>query len=154
MASSLYEADFYAWTRDQSEKLRALFVDRANLPLDFENLAEEIESVGRRDRRQLHSRMARIIERLLKLGEWTLPEPRNGWENSGREERDSLDLLFEQSPSLRPVAGEELTPAFRRAARHVEQKLVELCIDPLPRDCPYTLDQVLSETWWPEPRDR
>ena len=152
--ASLYETDFYAWTQEQSETLRAVFAQRVNLPLDFENLAEEIESVGKRDRRELHSRMARIIEHLLKLGESTLGEPRNGWQNSVRAERSGLDQLFDQSPSLRPVAGEELAPAFRRATRRLDHQVIELCMDPLPRVCPYELDQVLSETWWPEPRDR
>lgn len=152
--ASLYETDFYAWTREQSDKLRLLFADRANIALDFEHLAEEIESVGRRDRRELHSRLARIIEHLLKLGESRLQEPRNNWQNSVRAERDSLEQLFEQSPSLRAAASEELGDAHCRATRRLEHQLIELSMDPLPRVCPYKLDQVLSDTWWPEPRDR
>jgi uncharacterized protein DUF29 len=57
-----YEADFFAWTQGQAQILRA----RATLGLDWDNLAEEIESMGRRDRRKLESRFRRILHHLLK----------------------------------------------------------------------------------------
>lgn len=154
MATQLYDQDLYAWTLDQASKLRRLAQERVNTDLDLENLAEEIESVGKSDRRELHSRLARIIEHLLKLGESTLPEPRRGWRNSVRAERDSLEELFKQSPSLRPVAGEEIGDAHRKAVRRLNHQIIELCMDPLPVTCPYDIDQVLDSGWWPEPRDR
>jgi hypothetical protein len=52
-----YERDFFAWTQEQAQILRA----RETLELDWDNLAEEIDSMGRRDRRELESRLRRIL---------------------------------------------------------------------------------------------
>ena len=152
--SGLYDDELYAWTIDQAGKLRQLARERANSEIDLENLAEEIESVGKRDRRELHSRLARIIEHVLKLAESTLWEPRNGWQNSVRAERASLEKLFEQSPSLRAAAADEIADAFGHAFRRLEHQLIELSMDPLPLVCPYDLGQLLDRDWWPEPRER
>jgi Domain of unknown function DUF29 len=59
---SLYQTDYYAWTKDQAAKLRALAAARVNSPLDLENLAEEIESLGRSDWRAARSQVQRVIE--------------------------------------------------------------------------------------------
>ena len=63
----LYERDFCHWTAEQAAALRAAAARRLDLALDFENLAEEIESLGRSDRRALVSHIKRVIEHLLKL---------------------------------------------------------------------------------------
>lgn len=151
--ATLYETDFHAWTREQAAKLRTLLVEQSNLDLDLENIAEEIESVGASDRRELHSRLARIIEHLLKLGESTLCEPRHGWRSSVRAERISLERLFKQSPSLRRWAADESEDAYRHAARRLHHQLIELTMDPLPDVCPYEIGEVLESEWWPMPRD-
>ena len=65
--SSVYEQDFVRWAETQAETLRRAAEDGSNLPLDWYNLAEEIESLGRWQRRELRSRLATIIEHLLKL---------------------------------------------------------------------------------------
>ena len=59
---SLYERDFYAWTQDQAEKLRG----RAHNDIDWENVAEEIESVGRSQKKEIRSRLAVLMQHLLK----------------------------------------------------------------------------------------
>lgn len=151
--ATLYETDFHAWTQEQAAKLRALVAERSNLDLDLENIAEEIESVGASDRRELHSRLARIIEHLLKLEDSTLREPRHGWKSSVRAERISLERLFKQSPSLRRWAKDEVADAYGHAARRLEPQLIELIMDPLPDVCPYDLDQILALEWWPKQRD-
>ena len=151
--ATLYETDFHAWTQEQAAKLRALLTERSNLDLDLENIAEEIESVGAGDRRELHSRLARIIEHLLKLGESPLHEPRHGWRSSVRAERISLERLFKQSPSLRRLAADELEDAYAHAARRLHHQLIELTMDPLPDVFPYDVGQVLQSEWWPMPRD-
>ena len=151
--ATLYDTDFHAWTQEQAAKLRALVAERTNLDLDLEHIAEEIESVGASDRRELHSRLARIIEHLLKLEDSTLSEPRNGWKSSVRAERTSLERLLEQSPSLRRWAVDEVAGAYRHAARRLKPQLIELTMDPLPDVCPYELDQILTVEWWPMQRD-
>ena len=64
---SLYQTDYYAWTRQQAAELRALAARRVDSKLDLENLAEEVESLGRSDLNTVRSQVRRIIEHLLKL---------------------------------------------------------------------------------------
>lgn len=152
--ATLYEIDFYEWTQQQAAKLRALLAQRANLDLDFENIAEEIDSLGRSDRREVHSRLARIIEHLLKLEDSTLAEPRRQWKNSVRAARDSLSEHFADSPSLYAARHDELGGAYAKAVRRLLPNLVELCMETPPRTCPYDLDdQILNPEWFPLPRD-
>ena len=66
-AAQLYEEDFARWTEQQSSALREAAGIGADLPLDWENLAEEIESLGRSQRSELRSRLAVILEHLMKL---------------------------------------------------------------------------------------
>jgi hypothetical protein len=63
--SELYDHDFFLWTQEQAAALRC--AKASNLPLDWENLAEEIESLGKSDRRELTSQITRILQHLLKL---------------------------------------------------------------------------------------
>lgn len=99
-ASDLYERDFVAWTEAQAQRLRAAGAARVNADVDWENVAEEIESLGRSDARQVRSRMATIIEHLLKLRCSPAVEPRAGWMATVRRERVEVALLLEESPSL------------------------------------------------------
>ena len=114
---TLYERDFVAWTRENAELLRAGRFDE----LDVENVAEEIESLGKRDQRELKSRIAEIIEHLLKL---KLPEfQRKPSELGGREsiakQRSAVEQLLEESPSLRRLLTQEfLARCYAQGARH------------------------------------
>ena len=67
MSTSLYDQDFVRWAEQQAIAIREAGSSGANLPIDWKNVAEEIESLGRSDRRELGSRIATIIEHLLKL---------------------------------------------------------------------------------------
>ena len=69
-ATQFYEEDFVRWTEQQSRALREAAGVGTNLPLDWANLAEEIESLGASQRRELHCRLAVILEHLMKLEHW------------------------------------------------------------------------------------
>src|SRR5437667_3811688 len=97
--SELYDRDFFLWTQEQATALRA--VKDSNLPLDWENLAEEIESLGKSDRRELRSQITRILRHLLKLEVSSATEPRAGWRATINEARTEVEGLLEDSPSLR-----------------------------------------------------
>jgi len=97
--SDLYEADFLLWTERQAAALRR--AKGANLPLDWDNLAEEIESLGRSQRRELSSQLRRVLRHLLKLQASPAAEPRAGWGATIREARKEIDNLLRDSPSLR-----------------------------------------------------
>ena len=79
----LYEEDtFLAWSRNQAAALRAAAQDGSNQELDWENLAEEIEDLGKSQRLALRSRISTIIEHLVKLAHSPANDPRSGWQQA------------------------------------------------------------------------
>jgi hypothetical protein len=118
-AAQLYEEDFVRWTEQQSSALREAAAVGTNLPLDWENLAEEIESLGRSQRHELRRRIAVIIEHLLRLEHSPAVDPRRGWIDTIGRERLNIEDLLQDSPSLRsqlrPMI-EQLKPRVARLA--------------------------------------
>jgi Domain of unknown function DUF29 len=153
-----YDEDFVGWTEAQARALRRAAEAGSNLPLDWYNLAEEIESLGRSQRRELRSRLATIVEHLLKLQLSPAMEPRAGWiETIGRERRE-IELLLEDSPSLRGELENSLEVAVKRTVPFVASLLiargeagpdVRLQLE----NSGYTVEQVLGD-WLPEGRAR
>lgn len=153
--ASLYDTDFYAWTQRQAQRLRALQVERVNLDLDFENIAEEIESVGGRDKREVTSRLETILTHMLKIAYSPAFEPLNGWRGTIRTSRRDLLAILKQSPSLRRVVREEFDACYRDAADEARLSHVDLSLAPIPSTSPFDLEeQVLDPNWYPEPRIR
>ena len=101
MTEPLYEQDFLRWTAEQARVLHEAARRGSNLPLDWDNLAEEVESLGRAQRHQLASRIATILEHLLKLAASPAEAPRGGWEATIIRERARVERLLRDSPSLR-----------------------------------------------------
>ena len=97
--AELYDQDFFLWTAEQAAALR--HAKESNLPLDWDNLAEEIESLGRSQRTELNSQMRRILRHLFKLEASPAVDPRAGWRATIRDARVEIDDLLEESPSLR-----------------------------------------------------
>jgi hypothetical protein len=149
-AARLYEKDFVRWTEQQSSALREASRSPMNLPLDWENLAEEIESLGRSQRRELRSRLVAILEHLLKLEHSPATDPQHGWMDTIERERSEIELLLEDSPSLRrevaPMIAREAPRAARLAARALFRHGEEIGDLAVPN---YTDEQVLGD-WFPE----
>lgn len=117
----LYEEDFLRWTEDQAAALRQAVGLATNLPLDWENLAEEIDSLGRSLKRELRSRLRVIIEHLIKLENSPAADPRRGWMETIDRERDDLELLLDESPSLKnEVSGMVATETARATKRAIQ----------------------------------
>jgi hypothetical protein len=112
--NNLYQEDFVRWTEEQAAALRQ--AKGSNLPLDWENLAEEIESLGRSDRRELRSQITRILRHLLKLEASPAAEPRDGWQSTIREARSEIEGVLEDSPSLGREAEAMISKQIRAAA--------------------------------------
>ncbi len=157
--ADLYERDFYAWTQDQAARLRAMAP--RNDGLDPENLAEEVESLGRSDRRAAGSLIEAILLHLLKLRFHPGQEARAHWRSELRGFRGQLADIFADSPSLRAQRGEIARPRWTRAARNFLDGLEDQGIDGRlaaaslgDPDQPYfDLDaEVLNEAWFPEPQ--
>ena len=152
--ATLYDTDFHAWTQEQAAKLRALLVERSNLDLDLENIAEEIEGMAGSDRRELVSRLQIILIHLLKLAYCFFPDPRTTWKDSVHAQRSSLEKLFDQSPSLRRLAPEMLDEAWPRALEQADRETIDLSMDALPAVNPFPLERVLDHGYFPEPPKR
>lgn len=138
-----YETDFARWARDQARLLRAGHVDR----LDFENLAVEIESLGRMDRRALESYLIVVLVHLLKWAHQ--PEKRKpGWRASILEHRARIARLIADSPSLasHPARALDALYPVARAKAAAEMRVSEVR---LPASCPFTIGDVLAVGWSP-----
>jgi hypothetical protein len=152
-AARLYEEDFVRWTEAQAAALREAGAQATNLPLDWENLAEEIDSLGRAPRRELRSRLAVIIEHLIKLEASLAADPRRGSTGTVGRERSEIEILLDDNPSLsREVAG-MVALGTPRVIRHMTQTLSrhsEATPDVIGKiaTANYTEDQVLGD-WFP-----
>jgi hypothetical protein len=138
-----YETDFFLWTKEQAAALRAGRLDA----LDRDNLAEEVESLGRKDRRELESRLTVLVMHLLK---WRYqPAERGGsWDSTIRTQRREIQKLLHDSPSLRPAVAEALDNAYDTARRNASAE-TRLALDSLPARCPFKLDRILADEWLP-----
>jgi hypothetical protein len=153
-APTLYDEDFVAWTEQQATALRAAGRGRTNQPLDWENLAEEIESLGRSDRRELRSQIYRIVRDLAKLEFSGATDPRGGWRESVRDGRKQAALVLADSPSLKPqldqfVAEESVGAAKRAVADLGEFGEVDAATQRALLQTRYTVDQILGDDWFP-----
>lgn len=150
----LYDEDFYAWTREQAEALRRLAEARWNGPLDLLHLAEQVEDLGMHARNAVRSQLERVIQHLLKLEHSPAVEPRPGWMNSVDDARARIEDAI--TPAIRDDAKAMLPRLFararRRAARDLRRHGEVNAAHALPADCPFALDDLLADAWWPRNR--
>jgi Domain of unknown function DUF29 len=147
-AKAGYDRDFFAWTQQQAELLRRAAAGEP-ADLDLANLAEEIESLGKRDRRALTNNVARILEHLLKL-QSSPAKGRPGWESSVDVHRAKASRILADSPGLGSDLQDLLADSYADGRRRAVRALrTEVALKTLPANCPYTLDQILDHDWWP-----
>lgn len=141
---SLYDADFYTWAMSQGSALRR----RSANEIDWENVAEEIETLGRSEARELLSRYAVLLAHLLK---WMIqPQARStSWEISIKRQRRDIARLLVESPGLKPRRDELFGEAFQDAR---DDAVLEtgLSLDRFPDTNPFTLAQTMDDGFWPE----
>ena len=151
---SLYQTDYYAWTKQQAAELRKLAATRANTALDLANLAEEVESLGRSDLATARSQLRRIIEHLLKLEHSPAAEPRFGWRESVIEARDVIPDVI--TATLRREFEADLAKSYQQGRRRAEAALLRHgaseAARALPAICPYSFDQIVGHDWSPANR--
>jgi uncharacterized protein DUF29 len=140
-----YEGDYYAWLTEQAALLRA----RCGEALDYDNLAEELEDMGRSERRAVESYLTIALLHLLK---WHVqPALRSkSWRRSVQYARRAIAKRLAESPSLRPRLPELLASAYLearfRAALEADRPETGL-----PETCPWGLAHVLDLDFFPEP---
>jgi Domain of unknown function DUF29 len=137
-----YEADLHAWTREQAELLRK----RAGNEIDWDNLAEEIESLGSSQRGEIRSRLTVLLIHLLKW-RYQSDHQSNSWRASIHEARYRIELILEDSPSLKAYPGEALAGSYRSALN--DMTINYLDTQDMPQTCPWTIEQVLSDDFLP-----
>jgi len=146
MDRDLYERDTALWAEHQADALRR----RASNELDWENVAAEIEDVGKSERREIESRLAVICAHLLK---WRFQSRRRSrsWAGSIAEARDQIARVTRDSPSLRTYPTKVLAEAYAAGRRIAE---LETGLKTLPAECPWAVDDVLRHDFWPAPSRR
>ena len=140
---SLYKTDLYAWSQDQAARLRA----HTSSGIDWEHVAEEIESVGESERSEIESRLAVLLMHLLK---WQFqPSKRSGsWRSTIREQRFRLAKRIRRSPSLKQYPAEVLDEEYEFVRPKAAEE-THLAEETFPENCPYTILQVLDPTFLP-----
>lgn len=141
----LYQTDFVAWTEQSANLIRTGQYDK----LDWNAILEEIESLGKSERRELKSRLEVLIQHLLK---WqyqpNLQSP--SWQNTIDEQRNRLADLLEDSPCLKPYLNEVLDESYWRGRKAASNE-TKIPINSFPDDCHYTIEQILDSEFLPMP---
>jgi hypothetical protein len=141
-----YDKDVILWSQEQARLLRAgRFAE-----LDVEHLADEIEDVGKSEKRELASRMAVLLTHLLK---WrSQPENRSqSWRATIIVQRKRIALAIKATPSLKAVMRDPdwqedmWLDALAQASRETG-----LTMEDLPDACPWTTNQAADQDFWPE----
>jgi Domain of unknown function DUF29 len=139
--ASLYEQDFYAWVQEQAALLKA----RQFEALDLDNLIDEVESLARQERHLLWHRFRTLLTHLVAWwGE--IPARCSQWEGVITAQRQELQDILADSPSLAPLALEELAKAWESVRTPSAEQWSNAAF---PVACPWTLAQVLDEDFWP-----
>jgi hypothetical protein len=144
-SSTLYEADFYAWTQEQAELLRQGRVDQA----DLVNILEEIETLGRKEVSELRSRYRVLLQHLLK--EIYQPEKSSrSWKTTILNQRIEIAQHMGDNPSLEAKTDAIFLRAYADA-RKLAASETGLAIGAFPAVPPFTRDQAVSQSWEPAP---
>ncbi len=115
---SKYNSDYYEWSQEQSRLLRECRFDL----LDVENLAEEIESLGKSDRRKVRSLFVRLLEHFLKRRYVGIQECYRGWDIEIRNFSRAIFRILEDSPSLKNYLKEVADQCYQEAISSVEEE--------------------------------
>lgn len=146
--AELYERDYYTWTQEQARALR----ERRLEELDWTNVAEEIEDLGKREKYALRSQLVRLLGHLLKFAharEVMFSNNGRGWELSIRGARSEAAMYLDENPGLRPHLDQIFGSAYR-SARLETMKALRLPDSAIPEAAPWTLDQIIDDAFLPQ----
>jgi len=147
-SAQLYETDFYAWTQQQANVLKT-----GNFTcLDLDNLIDEIESMGKSEKRELESRLEVLLAHLLK---WQFQPDFRGksWQLTIKDQRRRITKHLKENPSLKSVIPETYVEMYGYA---VTQAAKETSMDEstFPVQCPWTFNQAMDASFWPDAQDQ
>ncbi|UFP95754.1 DUF29 domain-containing protein [Gloeobacter morelensis] len=141
-----YAKDFDLWLRQTVRLLR----ERRWQEIDLEPLIEQIESLGKSERRAIASQLTRLLLHLLK---WQYQPRRrsDSWLDSISDARTQIELVTQDSPSLRDYPAEQLEQSYARARQKAATQTA-MPLSTFPEQCPYALPLVLEDSWLPGER--
>ena len=141
--AKLYDRDFYAWTLEQAALLREGRFAEA----DVANIVEEIETMGRSEKRELVNRLVVLLKHLVK---WEFQPKRRSksWRLTIKDQRLELETLLADNPSLRPILFEALAQAWPRAIIGAERETT-LDAATFPSSCPWSPSMILDTDFLP-----
>lgn len=139
-----YENNFCAWLERNAALLRQGRISE----IDAENIAEELETMGKSQHRELTNRLKILFAHLLK---WEFePDHRsNSWKRTIVEQRQQISQLLETSPSLKHGIDEKAKKAYRNAVEYAAAETGIPQAD-FPRACPYSMEQALDRSFYPD----
>jgi hypothetical protein len=142
---NLYEQDFSLWIEDTINKLKTRDHDN----LDWENLIEEVESLGKSQRKAVRSFLVRLLEHLLKRCYVPMSDCYRGWEIEIRNFRQRLQIELEDSPSLKTFLREIFVKSYEMALENVKDSYPDVYFSNL---CPFPndVDAILTNKFWKE----
>lgn len=139
-----YDADFYAWTQEQVKLLR----EGRWAEVDLSNLIEEIESLGKQERRELENRLTILLGHLLK---WQFQSDirSKSWRATLREQRRQIRKHLKENPSLQPFIPEIIKDAYENS---LDLAVRETLLDykDFPSECPYRFEQAIDDKFLPD----
>ncbi|QKQ76415.1 DUF29 domain-containing protein [Nostoc sp. TCL240-02] len=144
---TLYDQDYYLWLRTTINQLRTSQFSS----VDLDNLIEELEDMGRSQKRTVKSLLIRLFEHLLKLTYWNVERERNEghWKGEIRTFRREIKDELKDSPSLKPYILEIFDKCYQDARIEASDRS-QLAIDIFPSIPIGSLEQILDENWFPE----
>ncbi|MFN6487607.1 MULTISPECIES: DUF29 domain-containing protein [unclassified Nostoc] len=147
ITQTLYDQDYYLWLRTTINQLRAGQFSA----VDLENLLEELETMGRSEKRAVKSLLIRLLEHLLKLIYWDRERERNEghWKGEIRTFRREIKERLKESPSLKAYILEIFDECYQDARTEASDRS-QLAIDIFPAIPIGSLEQILDENWFPE----
>jgi hypothetical protein len=142
--SEAYEKDVFAWASEQVSLLRSGRLSE----IDVDHIAEEIESVGNSQKRELVSRLTVLLQHLLK---WQYQPALRGksWRATIRVQRRDIAYLMQSNPSLKSVLPEAIGQAYGTAVIKAEGE-TDIAESVFPGVCPWTFDQIMDPDVWPQ----
>jgi hypothetical protein len=140
----LYESDYALWIDQTIQALR----DGRISDLDLEHLIEEVEDLGKSQRQALKSNLRILLMHLLKW-QYQSKKRSSSWKGTIQEHRSRILDILEDSPSLKTFFVEVVDPCYAKAQIQAADE-TELDITVLPGQCPYAINEILDEAFWPD----
>jgi hypothetical protein len=141
---SNYDQDFYGWTQEQADLLKAGRLD----DLDIANLIEEVESMGRNEKRELQGRLTVLLVHLLK---WQYQPARRGrsWQLTIEAQRENCFDVLDDNPSLKPKLDAILLRSYSKARIMASQE-TGMDKNDFPITCPWNYNQITDNAYYPD----